>query len=157
MLCNIFMEQRHKDNCDMLITWPHGSVSTSVSEPSPPPSSPPPSRSCRSSRPPTGRISSAGSRQRAFSTRRKQQESIQGGDAGRRLQRRLLPPSCCSKFSFVCFVFFLMYEDDFRFSLKRITSNLECEYISTDAMANFETVFCSNACLQRFGKNQFAL
>ena len=46
---------------------------------------------------------------------------------------------------------------DFRFSLKRITSNLECEYISTDAMANFETVFCSNACLQRFGKNQFAL
>ena len=107
MLCNIFMEQRHKDNCDMLITWPHGSVSASVSEPSPPPSSPPPSRSCRSSRPPTGRTSSAGSRQRAFSTRRKQQESIQGGDAGRRLQRRLLPPSCCSKFSFVCFVFLL--------------------------------------------------
>ena len=44
-----------------------------------------------------------------------------------------------------------------RFSLKRVTSNLECEYLENGAMAKFESVFCSNYCLKRYGKNQYAL
>ena len=44
-----------------------------------------------------------------------------------------------------------------RFSLKRVTSNLECEYLENGSMANFESVFCSKDCLKRYGNNQFAL